>query len=154
MGATFRILPGSVRGWLRVIPPPSSQTYVPDVIVATHKRSVQAEDVLLSSQDGTCRCLAVFPVEVSGVDAGLQRARDRVGPSLDVGLKEFSVQLSYGVQTHLQRDGHTMLRQQNGETHPAHSIHFETSKSLRNYILFQCYWCSCAIQKGNCVAGG
>lgn len=50
----------------------------------------------------TCRRLAVPPVKVPGVDAWLQRTSNRVSPSLDVGVKEISVQLSHGVHTHLQ----------------------------------------------------
>lgn len=49
----------------------------------------------------TCRCLAVPPVKVAGVDAWLQRAGDRVSPSLDVGLKEIPIQLSHRLHTYL-----------------------------------------------------
>lgn len=50
----------------------------------------------------TCRCLTVPPVKVPGVDAWLQRTGNRVGPSLDVGFKEISIQLAHSIQTHLQ----------------------------------------------------
>lgn len=67
-------------------------------------------------QYGTCRRPAVSPVKVPGVDAGLKGATDRVGSSLDVGLKEFSIQLSYSVHTHLGRRGRMKVRQQGGDT--------------------------------------
>lgn len=54
----------------------------------------------------TCRCLAVPPVKVPGVDAWFQRASDRVGPSLDVGLKEISIQLSHSIHTYLWSQAH------------------------------------------------
>lgn len=54
----------------------------------------------------TCRCLAVPPVKVSCVDAGLQRAGYWVSSSLNVGLKKISVQLSYSIHTHLPGRGH------------------------------------------------
>lgn len=50
----------------------------------------------------TCWGLAVPPVKVAGVDTWLQRASDRVSPSLNVGLKEVSIQLSHSVHAHLQ----------------------------------------------------
>ena len=69
---------------------------------------------VLSWRCSTCRCLAVPPVKVPGVDPRLQRASDRVGTSLDVSLKQFSVQPSNRIHTHLEHQEKVMLLKQSG----------------------------------------
>lgn len=61
-----------------------------------------------TGEEGTCRCLAVSPIKISSIDAGLQGACDRIGSSLDVGFKEFSVQPSYGIHAYLTGQEHTV----------------------------------------------
>lgn len=83
-------------GWTPLHPPtPSSRAYT--------KR--------MMGPNGTCRCLAIPPVKVSSVDAGLQWASNRVSSSLNVRLKEISIQLSYSVHTHLEYQGHIYIKQ-------------------------------------------
>lgn len=65
-------------------------------VVAVRKQGVRP------GVTSTCRRLAVPPVKVPGADAWLQRTGNRVGPSLDVGFKEISIQLTHSIHTHLQ----------------------------------------------------
>lgn len=87
LGGSSTMLSGSVGGCSRWIP---NLFNVDQVAEATWCLS------------GTCRCLAVSPVEISGVHPGLQGASDWIGSSLDVSFKKLPVQLSNSVHGHLE----------------------------------------------------
>lgn len=93
--------------------------------------------------DSTCGRLAVSPVKVSGVDAGFQRAGDRVSSPLDVSLEQISVQLPHSVHAHLVGRGYVTLPQESTQylraaetnTHPSEAAYRSSALSNSLYVL-------------------